>query len=131
MRKFTVEGKPQRLGKYLGMVFPELGFAYFRQLLKTKNVRINERRVTEDVYVEKGDVIELFLEEEPLVPLFMGIIIGRCNDIVITVRTEAVHVCQNTVYFWNSKIDNYFSYSMNSVSTHLSWKINRRRNPKK
>ena len=44
MRKFTVEGKPQRLGKYLGMVFPELGFAYFRQLLKTKNVRINERR---------------------------------------------------------------------------------------
>ena len=53
---------------------------------------------------------QLFLEEEPLVPLFMGIIIGRCNDIVITVRTEAVHVCQNTVYFWNSKNVTHFIY---------------------
>lgn len=51
---------------------------------------------------------QLFIEEEPLVPLFMGIIIGRCNDVVITVRSEAVHVCKNTVHFWNSKKTSHF-----------------------
>lgn len=36
---------------------------------------------------------QLFIESEPLVPLFLGTIVGRCNDIVISIRAEAVHVC--------------------------------------
>ena len=102
MRKFTVEGKPQRLSKYLGMVFPELRFAYFRQLLKTKNVRINERRVTEDIYVEKGDVIELFLEEERIRKFDYTCVFEDSNVLItakprgIAVEEYAKRICSST-----------------------------------
>ena len=35
---------------------------------------------------------ELFIDEKPLYFVFFEIIMSRCNDIVISIRSEAVHV---------------------------------------
>ena len=35
---------------------------------------------------------ELFVDEKPLHSIFFDIILSRCNDIVISIRTEAIHV---------------------------------------
>ena len=35
---------------------------------------------------------ELFAEEQPLCSRFFSIVLARCNDIVISIRAEAVHV---------------------------------------
>lgn len=35
---------------------------------------------------------ELFFDEKPLYWMFFEIILNRCNDIVISIRSEAIHV---------------------------------------
>ena len=42
----------------------------------------------EDAHVQR----ELFADEQPLCTRFFAIVLARCNDIVISIRAEAVHV---------------------------------------
>ncbi len=66
MRVYKFDKKPLRLSKYLGEVFPELRYGYFRTLLKLREIRINGKKIGDDVMLNKGDVIEIFCDEEKL-----------------------------------------------------------------
>lgn len=67
MRTITYNGKKKmRLGKFLETALPELTYSYLRLLLRTKNVRINDSKISEDVMLSYGDRIELYADENKL-----------------------------------------------------------------
>ena len=66
MRTYKFDRKPIRLSKYLAEVFPELRFGYFRTLLKQREIRINGKKISQDIYLNPGDNVEVFCEEEKL-----------------------------------------------------------------
>ena len=39
---------------------------------------------------------ELFFDEKPLYFMFFELILNRCNDIVISIRSEAIHVASTS-----------------------------------
>ena len=39
---------------------------------------------------------ELFFDEKPLYFMFFEVILNRCNDIVISIRSEAIHVASTS-----------------------------------
>ena len=36
--------------------------------------------------------VELFFDEKPLYDVFFSLVLGRCQDVVISIRGEATHV---------------------------------------
>ncbi|NCU32399.1 MAG: RluA family pseudouridine synthase [Candidatus Moranbacteria bacterium] len=67
MREFVFEGeKGEKLGRYLGRVFPELGRGYLRELLKNKDIKINGARVSQDTPLFCGDKIAVYAQETRL-----------------------------------------------------------------
>lgn len=51
-----------------------------------------EGNMEEELEEEPSIQRELFLDEKPLYSVFFDIILSRCNDIVISIRSEAIHV---------------------------------------
>lgn len=55
---------------------------------------LEKRAVEEDAYEEECTVMEreLFFDEKPLYDVFFSLVLGRCQDVVISIRGEATHV---------------------------------------
>ncbi len=66
MRVYKFDRKPLRLSKYLSEAFPELRYGYFRTLLKLREIRVNGKKIGDDVVLNKGDVVEIFCDEDKL-----------------------------------------------------------------
>lgn len=66
MRVYKFDRKPLRLSKYLGEVFPELRYGYFRTLLKLREIRVNGKKISADVMLNNGDVVEVYCDEDKL-----------------------------------------------------------------
>ena len=66
MRVYKFDRKPLRLSKYLSEVFPELRYGYFRTLLKLREIRINGKKISDDLILQKGDVVEVYCDEDKL-----------------------------------------------------------------
>ncbi len=66
MRVYKFDRKPLRLSKYLSEVFPELRYGYFRTLLKLREIRINGKKISDDIILQKGDIVEVYCDEEKL-----------------------------------------------------------------
>lgn len=52
---------------------------------------------------------ELFFDERPLYFMFFELILNRCNDIVISIRSEAIHVA-STSHFYYSRWDCFSTF---------------------
>lgn len=71
---------------------------------KAEKAEDSEDKIEETVEnVEESDEMEvertvleceLFFDEKPLYWMFFELILNRCNDIVISIRSEAIHVAQ-------------------------------------
>lgn len=67
MRTLTYRGKKKaRLSKFLESTFPELTYGYLRLLLRTKNVKINDAKISEDTMLSCGDRIDIYADENKL-----------------------------------------------------------------
>ncbi|HOL60984.1 MAG TPA: RluA family pseudouridine synthase [Clostridia bacterium] len=66
MREFTYNGEGEKLVKYLGKVFPELGRGYLMELLRKKDIKINGKRVSKDTPLLFGDKIEVYADQKRL-----------------------------------------------------------------
>ena len=55
---------------------------------------LEKRAVEDDAYEEECTVMEreLFFDEKPLYDVFFSLVLGRCQDVVISIRGEATHV---------------------------------------
>ena len=55
---------------------------------------LKKRVVKDDEFDEENTVVEreLFFDEKPLYDVFFSLVLGRCQDIVISIRGEATHV---------------------------------------
>ena len=58
------EGKPAKLFRAIVMQKPEFSFAVFQRLLRKKDIKVNGKRVSENVDVEAGDEIAFYLSEQ-------------------------------------------------------------------
>lgn len=89
MRSFLFKGKPCKLSQYLGRVFPELRFSYFRILLKQRSITVSGKRVTEDVYLHNGDTVEVFADESKLLK-FNFETVYRDENVIIAVKPRGI-----------------------------------------
>ena len=62
MREFTYNGEGEKLVKYLGKVFPELGRGYLMELLRKKGYK-NKRQEGIQGYRFAGDKIEVYADK--------------------------------------------------------------------
>ena len=55
---------------------------------------LKKRVVEDEAFEEENTVVEreLFVDEKPLYDVFFTLVLGRCQDIVISIRGEATHV---------------------------------------
>lgn len=55
---------------------------------------LKKRVVKDEEFEDETTVVEreLFLDEKPLYDVFFSLVLGRCQDIVISIRGEATHV---------------------------------------
>ena len=55
---------------------------------------LKKRVVEDEAFEEENTVVEreLFFDEKPLYDVFFTLVLGRCQDIVISIRGEATHV---------------------------------------
>ncbi len=62
------------------------------QDIENENVEKSGENLDNEMEEEPTIQRELFIDEKPLYFVFFEIIMSRCNDIVISIRSEAVHV---------------------------------------
>ena len=89
MRSYLFKGKPCKLSQYLGRVFPELRFSYFKVLLKQRSVTVSGKRVSEDVYIRNGDTVEVFADESKLLK-FNFETVYRDENVIIAVKPRGI-----------------------------------------
>lgn len=89
MRVYKFDRKPLKLSKYLSEVFPELRYGYFRTLLKLREIRINGKKIANDVILQKGDVIEVYCDEDKLLK-FNFESVFEDENILIAVKPRGV-----------------------------------------
>ena len=89
MRVYKFDRKPLRLSKYLGEVFPELRYGYFRTLLKLREIKVNGKKISADIILQKGDVIEVYCDEDKLLK-FNFESVFEDDNILIAVKPRGV-----------------------------------------
>ena len=89
MRVYKFDRKPFRLSKYLSEVFPELRYGYFRTLLKLREIRINGKKISDDIILQKGDVVEIYCDEDKLLK-FNFESVYQDENILIAVKPRGV-----------------------------------------
>ena len=60
--------------------------------MENENVEKSRENLDNEMEEEPTIQRELFVDEKPLYSVFFDIIMSRCNDIVISIRSEAIHV---------------------------------------
>lgn len=82
MRVFTAE-KEEKLSRFLGRVFPELSYKYLRLLLRKKDIKIDGKRVSDDVSVYEGAEVCVYAEEDKLFSFRPNIVYQDDNLIIV------------------------------------------------
>lgn len=62
MLEFVYNDEKRKLSKIISVRYPMLGYGRFRSLLKNKDITIDGKRIKEDVYVDKGAVIRMYVD---------------------------------------------------------------------
>ncbi len=90
MREFVFQGPPgEKLSRFLGRVFPELGRGYFKELLRERDIKINGARVSEDTPLSSGDRIAVYAQETRLA-VFWAECVLETKDIAVYVKPRGI-----------------------------------------
>ena len=66
MRKVTVDSKfdGKNLNSFLSFCFPNLKQNMFFKALRQKDIKVNGVRIKENITINNGDIIEIFISDE-------------------------------------------------------------------
>ena len=80
----------KKLDKFIFDAFPNLSQNTFYRTLRKKDIRINDKRINENILVHTGDNIKLFISDELLE--------GKIDlNIIYEVQTHLLHYYQKSI----------------------------------
>ena len=86
MRKVTVDSKfdGKNLNSFLSFCFPNLKQNMFFKALRQKDIKVNGVRIKENITINNGDIIEIFISDEFL--------LGKSIDLKVVYEDENILV---------------------------------------
>lgn len=103
MKEFYVTEKPMKLSAFLGKVCPEISYSYLRILLRMHDVKVNGKRIGEDIRVNKGDLVQVYAQEGKLFR-FVPEILFENKDFLICNKprgTSSEDYCEKVKEYYN------------------------------
>lgn len=108
----------QRLDKYLSKVMPALPFSMMYKSIRTKDIKVNKKRTTQDYRLCEGDIVELYLKDDftkkveydfkALTPQLD--VVYEDENILITNKPQGMSVHPDAVQTGGTLIDNIKAY---------------------
>ena len=94
MRKFVVDESQdnKKIVRVLTGEFPEIPLGAVYKTLRNKDVKINGVRIKEDIFVKKGDFIEIYIDERILVTDTPIDIVYEDENIIIVNKPQGLKV---------------------------------------
>ena len=94
MITFTVAEKYNNLkiGKLLSILYPQISYSTFCKLLRKKDIKINGKRISENINIFANDIIEVYFkeQEEKLSILYED------NNIIAVNKPQGMEVLKST-----------------------------------
>ena len=67
MRKLIVNNsKNNKISKYIMSIYPNLSYNSLQKAFRNKDIKINSKRISEDIVIKDGDIIEIYISDEIL-----------------------------------------------------------------
>ena len=82
----------KKLDKFIFDAFPNLSQNTFYRTLRKKDIRINDKRINENILVHTGDNIKLFISDELLEGKIDLNIIYEDNNILVVDKPSSIEV---------------------------------------
>lgn len=102
------EGEKQKLVKFITKEFPKISYSAIQKMLRKKDVRVNEEKVSGNVDIEKGDKVTLFCTDE--------VLCGRLVKVEVVYEDENIIVVDKPVGLEvESEMYNDLTASVNSM----------------
>lgn len=100
MRKIIVDNKfnNKKLQAFLQFNFKGLSSGMFFKTLRKKDIKINGKRISDNLYVYKNDTVEIYLDDKFLFNLPEPNIIYEDNNILIVNKASGIEVLDNSEY---------------------------------
>lgn len=97
MRKIIVNNKfnNKKLQAFLQFNFNRLSSSMFFKTLRKKDIKINSKRITENVIIYENDIIEIYLDDKFLFNTFELDIIYEDDNILIVNKPSGIEVIDN------------------------------------
>lgn len=68
MEVITYEGEPKKICKVLSEKLPDFSYDYFRKLLRKGDIKVDGKRIKEEIFVQKGNEIVAYCKNKPFIP---------------------------------------------------------------
>lgn len=111
MRKIIVNSKfnNKKIQNVLQFNFNGLSTSVFYKTLRKKDIKINGKRISENIIVYENDVIEIFLDDKFLFVSYDLDIIYEDDNIVIINKPSNIDVLDNSEYNLTKLVQKYYS----------------------
>ena len=108
MRKIIVNNKfnNKRIQNILQTNFNGLSSTMFYKTLRKKDIKVNGKRISENVYVFEGDVIEIYLDDKFLFKAFNLDIVYEDTNILVVNKPSGIEVIDNFNYSLTKIVQN-------------------------
>lgn len=115
MRKIIVNNKfnNKRIQNILQTNFNGLSSAIFYKTLRKKDIKVNGKRISENVYVFEGDVIEIYLDDKFLFKAFNLDIVYEDTNILVVNKPSGIEVIDNFNYSLTKIVQNKYNSDNN------------------
>ena len=115
MRQIIVNSKfnNKKIQNVLQFNFNGLSASIFYKTLRKKDIKINGKRISENIIVYENDVIEIFLDDKFLFISYDLDIIYEDDNIVIINKPNNIDVVDNSEYNLTKLVQNYYSSNNN------------------
>lgn len=109
MRKLVVDEKfsGKSLNSFLSFSFPNLKQSNFFKALRQKDIKINSQRVKENVLVNKGDVIEVYISD--------NLLLGKSSDLEIVYEDKNILIINKPIEISVTKEANSNSICLSQI----------------
>lgn len=115
MRKIIVNNKfnNKRIQNILQTNFNGLSSAIFYKTLRKKDIKVNGKRISENIYVFEGDVIEIYLDDKFLFKAFDLDILYEDTNILVVNKPSGIEVIDNFNYSLTKIVQNKYNSDNN------------------
>jgi len=115
MRKIIVDNKfnNKKLQAVLQFNFNGLSSSMFFKTLRKKDIKINGKRITENISVFENDVIEIYLDDKFLFNTFKLDIVYEDDNILVANKPSGIEILDDTENNLTKLIQNHYNLNNN------------------